>query len=587
MNEMVYRSLILKKTICLSIFLFLSLANLIFAQSPQSAKYSELPGKYFRLLEAGVLRIQNKLIVEPEAGLKTLEKQAGWSHFPSSILIPAVLYAKSNPENVLYGKPEMLKLAERIGDMLVSEHQKGLFTPRGDSDWDTYMWLEAYRLLEPSLSEKRRILWRQAILDNLSELEPRLLKYIDSPLYNAPFIVTSPNHYSIYASTLLVAGKVFNKPEWVQIATTVLHRFVTREQTPDGFWGENSQTGPTTGYDYLTETQIALYWEYTSDPDALNALRRSTTFHASFTWPDGTPVETINDRNRYWDVSMWGHFGFSNFPDGRRYSEFLTSFFPEDGDIQSLSRIAQNVIYYHEGETDSIPQDQNTYSHLMNVPAGIRKSGPWVVCLSGLIEPEDILNNFFLDRQGNLSIFYTGKGLIITGANSKRQPELATFTETLNNTVVHMPLSSHLIMNDKADRLALSYNTFFSLIDIQSTTNEKIGFCIHTYYKWGDASSKLNLQLVLKAGLTLKTGSGLEIKPGKEIIDLGPEILGGSIAHNGWVLHLPPDAHLSWPVYPFNPYADGPETTLDHAIGVLSVPLKEEDQEFCFSLEVK
>jgi hypothetical protein len=36
----------------------------------------------------------------------------------------------------------------------------------------------------------------------------------DYPGYNAPFIITSPNHYAIYASTLLVAGSVFDKPEW-------------------------------------------------------------------------------------------------------------------------------------------------------------------------------------------------------------------------------------------------------------------------------------------------------------------------------------------------------------------------------------
>ena len=45
----------------------------------------------------------------------------------------------------------------------------------------------------------------------------------------------------------------------------VLHRFCVEEQTADGYWGEHSQAGPTTGYDYLTVTQIALYWEYSKD----------------------------------------------------------------------------------------------------------------------------------------------------------------------------------------------------------------------------------------------------------------------------------------------------------------------------------
>jgi hypothetical protein len=33
-------------------------------------------------------------------------------------------------------------------------------------------------------------------------------------------------------------------------------------------------------------------------------------------------------------------------------------------------------------------------------------------------------------------------------------------------------------------------------------------------------------------------------------------------------------ARLTWPAYPHNPYADAPETALEHAVGVVSVPLK-------------
>ena len=546
----------------------------------------ELPDKYFRILEAGILRIEKKFPAEPEADLATLEAQPGWRHFPSAILIPAVLYTKSHPANSRYGDDSLLKLAQRIGDLLASENQKGRYTPRQDSDWDTYMWLEAYRLLESSLGEERCTLWRQALLENLALLEPKLMKCKDYPWYNAPFITTSPNHYAIYASTLLVAGHVFGKTEWKQLATSVLRRFAVEEQSVDGYWGEHSQGGPTTGYDYLTETQMALYWEYSKDPEALKALRRSTDFHKYYTYPDGTPVETINDRNRYWGISMWGHFGFSHFLDGRRYAAFLTSFFPDEGDIESMGRIAQNALYYHEGKTKPIPQDQSRYVHSMKIPAGIRKTDPWVVCLSGLIAPEDIINNFFLDRQGNLSIFHKERGLIVTGANAKRQPELATFTESIDGQIVHMPVSSRLQMDEKVDRLALAYNTFFAVLEVPMPSSQKIEFRFITTYKWGDAISRLNLQLVLKAGQILETAFGRKIILGNESIELNEEELGGSFLHNGWVLHLPPGAHLTWPVYPFNPYRDGPEVELAHAIGILSVPLKAEDQELRFAIEV-
>src|ERR1700732_1893402 len=113
-----------------------------------AARAAELPGRYFRIMEAGSQRVESRLAAEPDADLEKLEKTPGWKHFGYSILAPAVLYAKRHTSNPRYHDPKMLALAIRIGDLLASENEKGKFTPRLDSDWDTYTWLEAYRLLE-------------------------------------------------------------------------------------------------------------------------------------------------------------------------------------------------------------------------------------------------------------------------------------------------------------------------------------------------------------------------------------------------------------------------------------------------------
>ena len=563
------------------------------AQS-QNPTVVELPLRYFQLLEAGITRVEKRLADEKNVTLASLESQPGWTHFPNAILMPAVLYTKSHALNKRYGDASLLQLAENIGDLLVTEYDKGNYTARGDNDWDTYMWLEAYRVLETKLGEERRLRWQKVLVKELELLEPRLALCQDYPMYNAPYITTSPNHYSIYASTLLVGGHVFNKPGWVKLARKVLRRFCVEEQTPDGYWGEHSKEGPTTGYDYLTVTQIALYWEYSKDPEAIKALRRSTDFHQYFTYPDGTPVETINDRNRYWGVSMWGHFGFSHFPDGRRYAAFLASFSPYGGDtksyggdMQSLGRIAQDALYYHEGKTSPIPQDQPNYMHAMKVKAGIRKTGPWVVSLSGIIAPPVSLNTFFLDRQSNLSIFNEKKGLIISGANSKHQPELATFTEVIGSDSIHMPVSSRLDMGEKSDRLAIAYNTYFAILEVPKPSEKQLKFHFTTTYKWGDATSGMTLQLVLKPGEMLETGTGKKVMIGTDKIELGDDDLGGMIKQNGWTLHLPPGMHLSWPIYTYNPYKGKPETDLIHAVGALHITLKPENQEFPFLVEVE
>lgn len=255
--------------------------------------------------------------------------------------------------------------------------------------------------------------------------------------------------------------------------------------------------------------------------------------------------------------------------------------------MQSFGRIAQNVLYYHDGNSAPIPQDKLNYHHAMKIPAGIRKTGSWVTTYSGIIAPGVSMNNFFLDRQGNFSVYHKKTGLIISGANSKRQPELATFTEVIGNDSIHMPVSSYFKMSETTDKLALAYNVFFATLNVPLPSEKQLKFSFTTTYKYGDAISDLNLQLVLIAGETLETGNGQKIILGNEKIDWSEAELGGWIKHNGWLMKIPKGTHLSWPVMPFNPYANKPETDLSRAVGRLYIPLKNESQEFQFTIEVE
>ena len=541
---------------------------------------ASLPETYFRLLNAWTAKVEQRLEAEPNADLKALEARPNWRHFPSAVLAAAVL--------------KKVPLATRIGDLLAAESEKGAYQERLDHHRDTYMWLEAYRLLERDLGEERRARWRRELEKNIAPLAADSAERVDFPWYNSPYIRTSPNHFSLWASTVYVAGLVFHKPEWERLGARILHRFAVEEQTPDGYWGEHSRDGPTPGYDYLTMTAVAEYWEHSRDPAAMAALRRSTDFHKFYTWPDGTPVDVINDRNRRWTVSPWGQFGFSHFPDGRRYAEFLTSVFREDRlSLETLGRMAQNALYYHEGPTAGIPQDLPRYWHRMSVPAGIRKTGPWVVALSGIISTQAVDSQFYLDRQGNLSVFHEKLGLIVTGANSKRQPELATFSEKHLGQIFHLPMSSRLQMDEARDRLSLAYHTFFSDLVVPTPEADRLSFAFSIAGKGRPPNEAwLALQLCLKAGEALETGKGKWVL-GTEKLDV-PD-LGGTVRHHGWTLRVDPTARLSWPVYPFNPYANAPETEVTYAVGALSVPLRlkggkglrPNEQEIAFTLEVK
>jgi hypothetical protein len=566
------------------------------------ASAAELPEAYFRLMEAELPLIEKHLVRDAAADPKVLEAQG--RILPGALLAAAVLYAKPHPANRARGERRKLDLAIALGDLLNTECEQGRYQKILNSYWGTYMWLEAYRLLIPELGAERQDRWRRTLRRDVQQVFDQMAPRMDFPRYQSPYIRTSTNHFSLWASTVYLAGRVFQQAEWERAGARVLRRLANEEQTPDGYWGELTDSGPATGYNALTTSGIALYWEHSGDTAALEALRRATSFQIDFTWPDGTPVETINGRNRHGAVSPWAHFAFSNFPDGRGYARFLTRFFKEGalqetgrGVAQNLGRIAQNALYYHEGTCATIPQERPAYVREMKIAAGIRKTGPWTECFSGLIEPP-VANQFMLDRQGHLSIFHQKCGLIVMGANSKHQSELATVAEKTAAGTRCVPLSSRLSMRAELDRLALAYDTVFCELVVPAPNATKMPFRIRIIEANPGRLEELTLtlQLCLKAGTLLETARSRSVV-GSSRIELGPDEIGGVIHHGQWTLRVDPSARLVWPVYPFNPYSNGPETELRYAVGALSLPMKLERpadgplpwrrQEFAFELEVE
>ena len=521
--------------------------------------FAELPRDYFKLMGAEVKRLEADADLRSNLG---------------ALLAAAVLYTKQHPANPSFGDEKKLELALKLGDLAASLAEKDKEENKQHYEWEIHFWLDSYRLLETRLENDRRRRWRLEMERIVRWFAGQVAARIDFPRYQGPYIRTSTNHLALFASTVYLAGRVFANKEWETLGSRALHRLAAEEQTADGYWGEFTDNGPATGYNYLTMTCVALYWEHSRDTAALEALRRATDFHKHFTWPDGTPVETINGRNRHWGVNAWGHFGFSHWPDGRRYAEFLAGFFLK-GNLESrtLGRLAQSALYYHEGPTAAIPQESSRTVHRMRVPAGIRKTGPWIVCLSGLIDAP-IDSRFTLDRQGHISIYHEKVGLIVTGANSKHQPQLATFLEKAKGRATTIPLSSRLRMGRERDRLGLGYRTFFAEVEVPAPAGEKMPFRI-TITETGRGrlrEAQLNLQLCLKEGKSLET-AGTKVVLGERRVELGPDQIGGRIRHNGWTLRVDPTARLVWPVLPFNPYRNGPEKDLRYAVGVLTIPL--------------
>jgi hypothetical protein len=201
----------------------------------------------------------------------------------------------------------------------------------------------------------------------------------------------------------------------------------------------------------------------------------------------------------------------------------------------------------------------------------MRKAGPWMVCLSGITATQAPNNQFYLDRQSHISVFHEKLGLIVTGANSKRQPELATFADEAAGQTLNMPMSTRLEMGGARDRLSLAYATFFAVLDVGASAEEGVEIRAAITPKGRRAADQqFRLQLCLQPGETLETAAGRKLTVGAEPFDLSPADIGPWIRHHGWTLAPDAGARVRWPVYPFNPYANAPEKTLEHAVAVLS-----------------
>lgn len=545
--------------------------------SSLSGPSSSLPEEYFRRLSHWCDVVRRHLRDHPRAGLAELESQHGWYHFPYTVLPAALLYSRPNRANPWHGRQEMLDLALQIGDLLVREDEAQTFSPRLDSYRDVCLWLHAFGLIKEKLGTARYTAWRNTLARNVALLVPELRAWKDVAAYTENFLGTSPNHFAWWAATVLTGGVQLGNTGWVELGEYVLRRFATTEQNPDGYWGEHNPNSPTGGYNYLTTLAVGLYWEHTRDARALEALHRATAFHAATTYSDGNLIELFNDRNRYWEVSPWGQFAFSHSPLGRGYAQLLTRNIPDDViDLDTLGMLAQDALFYHEGPIGPCPPERRSYVYRIAAPAGVRKSGPWCAALCGIVDTPLPRSQWFLDRQANLSIFHERCGLIVSGANSKHQPELGTFSEKISGTWESAPRGGRLEQSTDGDTLAIAHNSFSAEIFLPpvapAAQTMEVQFRVNGR---GPAPEQafLGLQLCLRPGTELHTGTGRSTVLSAEKIAWSAADIGGELRHGNWTLRIDGDAALEWPVFPYNPYRNGPETKLEHAVGLLRVPL--------------
>lgn len=508
----------------------------------------------------------------------------------------AAAYAWPSDDNPYYKDPKLLDVIMKAGDALIAdadEQGKWVFRKKDGSEWgDIWMpwtysrWVRAYLLIQPDMPRHRREKWAAALIKGYSGISRNRLGHV----HNIP---------AHHAMGLYIAGIAFDRYDWCIQARDFLRK-VADTQAEGGYWSEN--VGPVVNYNFVYMDALGTYFDVSSDPYVLRALERGARFHYHFRYPDGSAIETIDERNPYHAGVNVGNVGFTFTPLGRRYLK-------EQWDRKGWDRlpadlIASLLVYGQEGHMAPAPAAKADETFVLT-EGGVDKAatfrrGPWFWCLSAYTAPVPT-SRWIQDRQNFVSVFHDWPGVIVGGGNTKLQPGWSNFTVgdmtllehrvgdtnpdfTPKGELYHVPSEARLIRGSEPG-LDLTYGPETCRIRIRHVDENKLQYVLSS-----TVQSRLpvaaHLTLLPKLGEPLDTATGESTDLGETPIAWSADQVGGRIRHDGYAVHLPATASLHWPARRHNPYRkDGRSTPAEDLIEI-RIPLDKDHPRHVVTIEI-
>jgi len=507
----------------------------------------------------------------------------------------AVAWATESKDNPYYHDPKLLDAIMAGGDALIEDMDstgQWEFRKKDGSTWgQTYMpwtysrWIRAFGLIKDSMPPERRKRWEKAILLGCDGISTTQLKHVQN----------IPAHQ---AMALYRAGQIFNRKDWCEQAKEFMKKVVA-EQDPGGFWTENY--GPVVMYNFVYVDALGTYYAMSRDETVRPALERAAEFHAAFTYPDGSKVETVDERNPYQSSIVFGNVGFSFTPEGRGYLQQQLEILKHKGKGIDPDNIANFILYGEEGPISPTPAaDRNRTFESIDHKSLIRRKGDWFICLSAYHCPV-VERRWIQDRQNLVSIFNDRCGLIIGGGNTKLQPLWSNFTVGDTSLLHHKPGDTDPVFTPPAGLLHIPSGAVIEKMDppgLMLRYGEEQ--CEIRVEPVDDTTLMLRLRATIKSGLPvaahitllphfdkpLRTQAGVEKIVGKDSFTLSSKDMGEWIEHGGWRLTVPEGATLSWPVLPHDPYTKDGHSEPGEGRIVLTAPFTADKMEYTLTLKI-
>jgi len=482
--------------------------------------------------------------------------------------------------NPYHHSEELLAAIMAGGDALIAvadDQGRWEFRKKDNSTWGpifmpwTYSrWIRAWALVRDAMPADRRAAWDAALTLGVEGIVATALT---EPIRNIP---------AHHAMGVYAASGVLGRDDWATAATDYLHRVVD-DQDPAGFWSEHH--GPVVSYNLVYVDALGCYHGMSADPVVLPALERAAAFHANLTYPDGTMVETVDERNHYRHGQASPSVGFLASPVGRGYLRWLTGRHRAAGTPVAADTIASMIVHGQDGPAQDVAAELAEHRFVLgDRDALLERRAPWFAALSAYHGPQGP-SRWIQDRQAHLSLYHDATGLILSGSNTRLQPAWSTFTVGDPGLLAHRPgdedpdfasrpgldhLPTTVALADGEPGLDLDYAGVPVTVRLDLSGPDT---AVVRYRLLGAADRPVaaHAGLVPTLGQPWSAG-GHEGVLGEAPIRLTGADCSGWFAHHGWRVALPPEATIDWPVLPHNPYAKDGAAQLDEGRIVITLP---------------
>jgi hypothetical protein len=490
-----------------------------------------------------------------------------------------VAWATEDSTNPFHHDQALLESVMKGGDALIAAQDKQgawPFLKRDNSYWGQFAncwtysrWVRAFQVIKGAMPAARREHWEAGLKLGLSQMARSLPTAV---VQNIP---------CYHAMGLYGAGMCFDREDWKQIASNYLAKVIAA-QSPDGYWTEHS--GPVVGYNAVYVEALGAYYSMSHDAGVIEPLRRAAVFHRTFTYPDGSSVETVDERNPYHRGPASPNLGFSFTPEGRalllQQMKFLNWTVGADS-------AADFILSGQTGPAGDRATDQEMIVVGKDDALVWRKS-PWFICLSAYVCPQST-SRWIQDRQNLASIYHEKAGLILGGGNTKMQPLWSSFTvgDTAQlrhkpgdqkpdflpkGDLIHVPSRSQLKADKLEPSLSLTYGTEECTLAVRPLDDHRLKvICQATGHSPKPVEG--HLTFLPPARARVQNANGQVATLGNGSLSWSAADMGGWFQYGNVRVSVPTGAKLLWPVKRHNPYKKDGSSRLEDARLVLCLPI--------------